>query len=160
TAVESPGNLATAPTASSPAPVEEATPTLEPYRLTLTPSAPTASTNEEVTVTWKADGGPRPAKGIVPRVQMVVVWSGPGPAAAPTPSESPDCSVASTEERIDFKMQLRRSAIVRAVVVGCRDRAPVSETRATAETRVDWVAPYLAEVEIPAVLYAGTTVQG
>jgi hypothetical protein len=141
-----------------------------PYRLTLTPSAVTASTAEEVVVSWKFEGGPRAQTGVVPHMLVGVTWTDPTPVKAaksavsppsPSPSEDGECSsTPTTDEKIVFRMQARRIATVRASLVGCLNGSPVEETRAKAESRVEWVAPYIVELEVPGVFYAGTAVQG
>jgi hypothetical protein len=157
-------------TASESPPADDDKRPLEPYRLTLAPSGATASTAEEVAVTWRVEGGPRAQRGVVPHVQVVVSWKDMVPVKAGTSavtqpasssSEAGECGAPPTsDEKFTFRMQARRIAFVRGSIVGCRDGSPVEETRAKAETRVEWVAPYIAEVEVPGVVYAGVAVQG
>jgi hypothetical protein len=158
---------------SSPAAVSkapEAAGALEPYKLTITPSAASASTKEEITIAWRVEGGPKPPGGIVPKIQFRVthqpVAAPLKPGAKPEPKMDPVvmpaedvCSVPALAKG-SFVMGAKRNAVIQAEVVGCRGNAALEETRARGLATIEWVAPYIAELDVPGVLMAGSTAQG
>jgi hypothetical protein len=162
------------PPAASTAPAEsKPTGPIEPYRFTLTPSSLTASTREEVQLAWKIDGGPPEASGITPRVRVRIDWTAEGlappkPGTKPEPKAAPQtfppgddvCAAPPLARSVTLTMAARQSARIEAEVVGCRGAARVEETRARGAASVDWVPPYIAEVDVPAVLTAGSTGKG
>jgi len=140
---------------------EEGPTNLEPYKVTATASAPTAATNEEVTVTWSLEGGPK-GKSVSPRVRVTVDWIEKGKTVGTDlyPAVAEPCA-APAIEAAKFPMQAKRNASIKVEAVACRARAPIEESRAkSAPTMVSWVSPYVDMIDAPTVLAAGSTGKG
>lgn len=178
TTTETPTTLATPATASAaaaaaapPAQKKDDLPdepaSIEPYRVGATLVPATASTKEDVTVTWSIDGGPR-AKSVRPMAQVKVEWSeirkpGPGKPAPPTVQTFPavaNICMSTPVEKITFPMQAKKNASVTVEVVACKGGSALEGSKGAATTSVAWVSPYVSNLEVPAVLPAGAPSSG
>lgn len=164
-----------APTSAAPAPsgaakkddLPEEPASIEPYKVGATLNPATASTKEDVTVTWSIDGGPR-AKSVKPMAQVKVEWTEirkPGAAkpAPPTVQTFPavaNICMSTPVEKVTFPMQARKNANITVEVVACKGGNALEGSKGTASTSVAWVSPYVSNLEVPAVLTAGAPSSG
>lgn len=168
TTVMAPAPAAVAPAASAPKkddlPEEPAS--IEPYKVGATLNPATASTKEDVTVTWSIDGGPR-AKSVKPFAQVKVEWTEirkPGAKPAPPtvqtfPAVANIC-MSTPVEKVTFPMQAKKNANITVEVVACQRGNALEGSKGTAQTSVAWISPYVSNLEVPAVLTAGSPSSG
>lgn len=161
---------APASTAAASAPKKDDLPdepaSIEPYKVGATLSPATASTKEDVTVTWSIDGGPR-AKSVKPMAQVKVEWTEirkPGAKPAPPtvqtfPAVANIC-MSTPVEKITFPMQAKKNANITVEVVACKGGNALEGSKGIATTSVTWISPYVSNLEVPAVLTAGSPSSG
>lgn len=139
---------------------------IEPYKVGVTLNPATASTKEDVTVTWSIDGGTR-AKSVKAFAQVKVEWTEirkPGgkpvpPAVQTFPAVSNIC-MSTPVDKVTFPMQPKKNGAITVEVVACKAGNPIEGSKGTAQSSVAWVSPYVSNIDVPPILTAGAPGQG
>jgi hypothetical protein len=168
TTVTTPAPAAAAP--ATPPPKKEELPDeptkIEPYKVGVTLNPATASTKEDVTVTWSIDGGPR-AKSVRAFAQVKVEWTEirkPGTKPLPPkletfPAVSNIC-MSTPVEKVTFPMPAKKNGNITVEVVACKAGNALEGSKGVAQTSVAWVSPYVSNIDVPTILAAGAPAQG
>lgn len=171
TTVTTPAPAAAAPAATAPKAKADDLPDepakIEPYKVGVTLNPATASTKEDVTVTWSINGGTR-AKSVKAFAQVKVEWTEirkPGPAkfAPPKVEMYPAVSnicMSTPVEKVTFPMQPRKNGAITVEVVACKGGNALEGSKGTAQSSVAWVSPYVSTIDVPTILTAGAPSQG
>ena len=169
TTVTTPVPAAAAPSASPPKKEElpDEPTSIEPYKVGVTLNPATASTKEEVTVTWSIDGGPR-AKSVKAFAQVKVEWTEiqkPGAKRLPPkletfPAVSNICMTSAPVEKVTFPMQAKKNGAITVEVVACKAGNALEGSKGTGQSSVAWVSPYVSNIDVPTILLAGAPGQG
>lgn len=171
TAVTTPMPTAAAPSAPPPKPKIDDLPdeptSIEPYKVGVTLNPATASTKEDVTVTWSIEGGPR-AKSVKAFAQVKVEWKEiqkPGTKPIPPkletiPAVSNICMTSAPVEKVTFPMAAKKNGAITVEVVACKGGNALEGSKGTGQTSVAWVSPYVSNIDVPTILPAGAPGQG
>jgi hypothetical protein len=63
-------------------------------------------------------------------------------------------------EKVAFPMQARKNGAITVEVVACKGGTALEGSKGTAQSSVAWVSPYVANIDVPTILTAGSPSQG